>query len=116
MRSMALSRQRTARGVVIMTCWHLARPVRQNERPLADDAEILSRRTLVRNKVRKSGVQEGLVPVSAMHLTASVDINDPEPGLLADDDRFVAELGPRARPTGTMKRAKITAMPISNVS
>ena len=70
----------------------------------------------VQAAVRKSGVQEGLVPVSAMHLTASVDINDAEPGLLADDDRFVEELAPRARPTGTMKWAKIMAMPISTVS
>lgn len=56
------------------------------------------------------------MPVSAMHLTASVDINDPEPGLFTDDDRFVEELAPRARPTGTMKWAKIKAMPRSNVS
>ena len=32
--------------------------------------------------VKKSGVQEGLVLVNAMHITASVYINDDEPGLL----------------------------------
>lgn len=34
--------------------------------------------------VRQSGVQEGLVLVNAMHITASVFINDDEPGLHAD--------------------------------
>ena len=34
--------------------------------------------------VQKSGVMEGLVLVNAMHITASVYINDDEPGLLHD--------------------------------
>ena len=45
--------------------------------------------------VRKRGVQEGLVLVNAMHITASVYINDDEPGLLKDYDRFLEELVPQ---------------------
>jgi len=45
--------------------------------------------------VKKSGVQEGLVLVNAMHITASVYINDDEPGLLKDYDRFLEELAPQ---------------------
>ncbi|HRR42086.1 MAG TPA: YjbQ family protein, partial [Syntrophales bacterium] len=35
----------------------------------------------VEDCLRKSGIQEGLVLVNAMHITASVFINDDEPGL-----------------------------------
>src|SRR5438445_10630021 len=49
----------------------------------------------VRKTVEKSGVQEGLVLVNAMHITASVYINDDEPGLLKDYDRFLDELVPQ---------------------
>lgn len=38
----------------------------------------------VEELVRKSGVQEGLCLVNAMHITASVFINDAESGLLHD--------------------------------
>jgi len=44
--------------------------------------------------VRESGVQEGLVLVNAMHITASVFINDDEPGLLADYTKWLEELAP----------------------
>lgn len=44
--------------------------------------------------VRKSGVREGLVLVNAMHITASVYINDDEPGLLKDYDAFLERLAP----------------------
>ena len=44
--------------------------------------------------VRKSGVHEGLVLVNAMHITASVYINDDEPGLLKDYDQFLERLAP----------------------
>lgn len=46
--------------------------------------------------VRLSGVQEGLVLVNAMHITASVYINDDEPGLLQDYDDFLERLAPHA--------------------
>ncbi|HEV3438365.1 MAG TPA: secondary thiamine-phosphate synthase enzyme YjbQ [Gemmata sp.] len=43
---------------------------------------------------RKSGVQEGLVLVNAMHITASVFINDDEPGLHADYKKWLEQLAP----------------------
>ncbi len=45
--------------------------------------------------VRKSGVREGLVLVNAMHITASVYINDDERGLLQDYDEFLERLAPQ---------------------
>ena len=44
--------------------------------------------------LRESGVKEGLVLVNAMHITASVYINDDEPGLLKDYDQFLERLAP----------------------
>lgn len=44
--------------------------------------------------VEKSGVQEGLVLVNAMHITASVFINDAESGLLADYEEWLERLAP----------------------
>jgi secondary thiamine-phosphate synthase enzyme len=41
-----------------------------------------------------SGVKEGLVLVNAMHITASVYINDDEPGLLRDYDDALERLAP----------------------
>jgi len=48
----------------------------------------------VEEAVRKSGVREGLVLVNAMHITASVYINDDESGLLKDYDDFLERLAP----------------------
>ena len=44
--------------------------------------------------VGKSGVREGLVLVNAMHITASVFINDDEPGLHEDYKRWLEKLAP----------------------
>ena len=44
--------------------------------------------------VRKSGVQHGLVLVNAMHITASVYINDNESGLIQDYDEWLEQLAP----------------------
>ena len=44
--------------------------------------------------VRDSGIQEGLCLVNAMHITASVFINDDEPGLHEDYRRWLEELAP----------------------
>jgi len=44
--------------------------------------------------VSKSGVREGLVLVNAMHITASVYINDDEKGLIADYDDWLEGLAP----------------------
>jgi len=42
----------------------------------------------------KSGIREGLVLVNAMHITASVFINDDESGLHADMERWLEKLAP----------------------
>src|SRR5437879_12466225 len=44
--------------------------------------------------LKKSGVKEGLVQVNPMHISASVYINDDEPGLLKDYDDFLERLVP----------------------
>ncbi len=44
--------------------------------------------------VRESGVHEGLVLVNAMHITASVFINDDEPGLHQDYEAWLEHLAP----------------------
>ncbi|MCS6914611.1 MAG: secondary thiamine-phosphate synthase enzyme YjbQ [Myxococcales bacterium] len=41
-----------------------------------------------------SGVQEGMMLVSAMHITAAVYVNDAEEGLIADIQQWLAELCP----------------------
>ncbi len=46
--------------------------------------------------VRDSGVQEGLALVNAMHITASVFINDDERGLHKDYDVWLDKLAPHA--------------------
>jgi secondary thiamine-phosphate synthase enzyme len=44
--------------------------------------------------LRESAIQDGLVLVNAMHITASVFINDDEPGLHQDYDGWLEELAP----------------------
>jgi secondary thiamine-phosphate synthase enzyme len=62
--------------------------------------EVPSRRGFVNitgevaGSVRESGVKEGLVLVNAMHITASVFINDDESGLHQDYDRWLEKLAP----------------------
>ena len=48
----------------------------------------------VEEAVQESGVREGLCLVNAMHITASVFINDDEPGLHNDYKRWLEELAP----------------------
>ena len=48
----------------------------------------------VQDEVTKSGVSEGLCLVNAMHITASVFINDDEPGLHEDYKRWLEKLAP----------------------
>ncbi len=50
----------------------------------------------VERVVRESGVQEGLVLVNAMHITASVFINDDESGLHHDYEQWLERLAPHA--------------------
>src|SRR6266571_7541965 len=44
--------------------------------------------------VEKSGVREGMVLVSAMHITAGVYVNDAEEGLIQDIDGWLEKLAP----------------------
>jgi secondary thiamine-phosphate synthase enzyme len=48
----------------------------------------------VREVVRASGVREGMVLVSAMHITAAVWVNDDESGLLEDIEAWADRLAP----------------------
>jgi secondary thiamine-phosphate synthase enzyme len=48
----------------------------------------------VQESLKKSGVREGICLVNAMHITASVYINDDEEGLIQDYDNFLEGLVP----------------------
>ena len=48
----------------------------------------------VETTIAESGVKEGLCLVNAMHITASVYINDDERGLLSDYENWLEELAP----------------------
>lgn len=48
----------------------------------------------VENAIYESGIKEGLVLVNAMNITASVFINDDEPGLHSDYERWLENLAP----------------------
>ncbi|WNM57884.1 secondary thiamine-phosphate synthase enzyme YjbQ [Candidatus Nitrospira allomarina] len=54
----------------------------------------------VERVVQQSGIKEGFVLVNAMHITASVYINDDEAGLLQDYEQFLERLVPQ---TGTYR-------------
>jgi len=56
--------------------------------------EFINITSKVEELVRKSGVKEGMVLVNAMHITASVFINDDERGLHSDFKRFLDQLAP----------------------
>ncbi len=48
----------------------------------------------VESALRKSGIQEGMILVSAMHITAGVYVNDNESGLIHDIDKWLEDLAP----------------------
>jgi len=48
----------------------------------------------VEQALNKSGIQEGLVLVSAMHITAGIYVNDAEDGLIKDIDDWADKLAP----------------------
>ncbi len=50
----------------------------------------------VQAAIDKSGIKEGLCLVNAMHITASVYINDDERGLIKDYDKWLEKLAPHA--------------------
>ena len=56
--------------------------------------ELINITPQVRQCLRESGVKEGLLLCNAMHITASVFINDDESGLHQDFERFLEKLAP----------------------
>lgn len=50
----------------------------------------------VQKAIDESGIKEGLCLVNAMHISASVYINDDESGLLHDYDKWLEKLAPHA--------------------
>jgi secondary thiamine-phosphate synthase enzyme len=56
--------------------------------------EFLNITQEVEGALRKSGIAEGMILVSAMHITAGVWVNDAEDGLLADIDEWLEQLAP----------------------
>lgn len=50
----------------------------------------------VQSAIDESGIKEGLCLVNAMHISASVYINDDEQGLLHDYDKWLEKLAPHA--------------------
>ncbi|NQU05581.1 MAG: YjbQ family protein [Calditrichaeota bacterium] len=58
--------------------------------------EFINITSFVREVLMESGVSEGMVLVSAMHITAGVWVNDAEDGLLQDIDDWLEKLAPFA--------------------
>ena len=56
--------------------------------------ELINITPQIREVLAESGVREGLVVVNAMHITASVFINDDEPGLHQDYEDWLERLAP----------------------
>lgn len=56
--------------------------------------QIVSIQNDVEQLVEESGVSNGLILINAMHITASVFINDNESGLHADYERWLEDLAP----------------------
>ncbi|HKL38913.1 MAG TPA: secondary thiamine-phosphate synthase enzyme YjbQ [Bacteroidales bacterium] len=56
--------------------------------------ELINITHAVEEAVDKSGIQEGMVLVNAMHITASVFINDDESGLHQDFEKWLEGLAP----------------------
>ena len=48
----------------------------------------------VENILVKSGIKEGMILVSAMHITAGIYVNDAESGLIQDIDTWLEKLAP----------------------
>src|SRR5919106_841861 len=65
----------------------------------------------VQSAVDDSGVEEGLVLVSAMHITAGVWVNDDEPGIQADALEWLDKLAPPSwqRPSNEVAEALLPA-------
>ncbi len=56
--------------------------------------EIINITPEVEKALKESGIKEGLILVSAMHVTAGVYVNDDEPGIIQDILEWVEKLAP----------------------
>ena len=56
--------------------------------------ELINITSIVQEAVTKCGIKEGMVLVSAMHITAGVIVNDHEPGLWQDIDDWLETVAP----------------------
>jgi len=56
--------------------------------------ELINITSDVEKILNSSGIQEGMILVSAMHITAGVIVNDHEPGLWQDIDEWVEKTAP----------------------
>ena len=59
--------------------------------------EYINITELVEKVLAESGIRDGMILVSAMHITAGVWVNDAEDGLLADIDEWLEKLAPFRR-------------------
>jgi len=60
----------------------------------ANKREYIDITEKVEDVLRESGVKEGMILVSAMHITSGVWVNDHEDGLLQDIDKWLEEVAP----------------------
>ena len=82
---------------------HLHHPQRRQFVRITEDVE---------QAVDESGVQEGMVLVSAMHITAGVWVNDDEPGILEDTLEWLDKLAPPSwRPPANDVAAQLSPRP-----
>ena len=56
--------------------------------------ELINITGIIENCLKESGIKEGLLLCNAMHITSSVFINDDEPGLHADIEKWLEGLAP----------------------
>ena len=61
---------------------------------IADRRGFVNITNTIEELVRQSGIREGICLVNAMHISASVFINDAEDGLLQDYDVWLEKLAP----------------------
>ncbi len=63
----------------------------------AKHREYINITAQVQSALEKSGIGEGMILVSAMHITAGIWVNDAENGLIADIDEWLEKLAPFRR-------------------
>ncbi|WP_456482570.1 secondary thiamine-phosphate synthase enzyme YjbQ [Methanopyrus sp.] len=77
-------------GVLVLSVYRAELRVKSERR-----VQVIDVTDRVREKVRESGVEEGIAHVYSRHTTAAVVVNEPESGLLRDIVNKLEELVPR---------------------